>query len=328
MAIKHLLPVSLLCLTGVVACGGSEDPVEDTAVLSFGVSDAPVDGATKVVVCFSGIELVGNGLASQQFQIGSGQFSAEANEVCRTPAGAIIPNTRGIDLMTLPGAKSEALIRSAVVPAGRYGQLRLDIAQGSYIELLDGSKRDLTVPSNQIRLNSPVLSAGGTFNYTLEFDLRKAVVNANPSGNSNQGYLLKPTGLRLVDNSQIGHLEGEVAESFLIDKQCPVNPSDERAPVAAVYLFAGADKPLADLSDNGGTKPVAPYASTAVMFKNDQTRYLYSIGYVDAGTYTVAITCDVNDSPETADNIRFLTKKNVTITNSQVPVVLNFSQGD
>lgn len=334
MLVKRILPISLLSLAGLTACGGSDDAQQitnQTAVFSFGVSDAPVTEAAKVVVCFSGIELVGNGLQPQRFTIGSGQFTSEANDLCRTANGAVIPNTRGIDLLTLQGANAEALIRSAVVPAGQYGQLRLDIADGSYVERLDGSKRSLSVPSNQIRLNGPVLSAGGNFNYTLEFDLRKALVDANPAGIAtpiNQNYLLKPTGLRLVDNSQIGHLQGLVAEGFLIDNQCSVNPADDRTAVAAVYLFEGANRPLADLSDNGGTKLFQPYASTAVFFKNDETRYHYSIGFIDAGSYTVAITCDLNDQPETADDIEFITSKNVTIEARQQPFQLDFSQGD
>lgn len=333
MSVKPLLPIALLSLAGLTACGGSDDVQvsAQTAVFSFGVSDAPVTEAAKVVVCFSGIELVGNGLQPQRFTLGSGQFTSEANDLCRTASGTVIPNTRGIDLLTLQGANSEALIRSAVVPAGQYGQLRLDIAEGSYVERLDGSRVSLRVPSNQLRLNGPVLSAGGNFNYTLEFDLRKALVDANPAGVStpnNQNYLLKPTGLRLVDNSQVGHLQGNVAEGFLIDNQCPVNPADDRAAVAAVYLYAGASRPLADLSDNGGNKLYQPYASTAVFFKNDETRYHYSIGFVEAGSYTVAITCDLDDQPEAADDIVFITSKNITIEARQQPYQLDFAQGD
>lgn len=329
---KAIFPLTLMGLTalGLTACGSDSDtavPVNQTAVFSFAVSDAPVTEAAKVMVCFSGIELVGNGLSPQRFTIGSGQFTSDANDECRNLSGSVVPNTRGVDLLTLQGATAEALISAATVPAGSYGQLRLDIAAGSYVEKLDGSRVPLSVPSNQLRLQGPVLSAGGTFNYTLEFDLRKALVDANPSGNNNSAtpdYLLKPTGLRLVDNSTVGHLQGEVSEGFLLNNQCTVNPADERVAVASIYLYSGADRPLLELSDNGGNNTYQPYASTAVFFDNSQTRYSYRLGYIDAGTYTVAISCDTQDDPEQPDDITFISAQNVTISSSSQPQTVNF----
>ncbi|KKO44719.1 hypothetical protein WG68_14340 [Arsukibacterium ikkense] len=315
--VKLLTALSLL---GLTACGGSEQEQPQNTLFSLGVSDAPVTEAAAVVVCFSGIQLVGNNQPPQSFTLGSGNFTAETNDLCRNAAGNVIPNTRGIDLLQLQGATAEALITNATVAPGSYGQLRLDIAEGSYLERLDGSRHRIQVPSNQLRLNGPVLSGGGNFSYTLEFDLRKALVD--PVGIP--GYFVKPTGLRLVDNSEIGHLEGLVAEGFLLDNQCTVNPADERAAVAAVYMYEGADLPLAELSDNGGTNTYQPYASTAVFFNNDATEYQYAIGFVDAGSYTVAITCEANDDPENPDDISFIKAENVTIEARQQPHKLDF----
>lgn len=316
--------ILLTCMAGgLVACGGGEttETTEPTSALfSLGVSDAPVTEAAKVVVCFSGIELVGNGLAPQNFTLGEGQFTTQPNDLCRDATGQVIANTRGIDLLTLQGANAESLISGVTVPAGNYGQLRLNIADGSYLEKLDGSIHPVRVPSSQLRLNGPTLSAGGTFSYTLEFDLRRALVD--PVGQP--GFLVKPTGLRLVDNSEIGHLQGEVAEGYLLDNQCLVNPADDRQAVAAIYIYEGADRPLAELSDNGGTKTYQPYASTAVFFDADTTTYSYAIGFVDAGNYTAAISCTTTDDPESVDDIVFIEAKNVTIEATQQPQQLDF----
>ena len=312
----------------LTACGSSEDETlvpPTSAVFSFGVSDAPVTEAAAVVICFSGVELVGNGIQLQRFTLGSDEFTAETNDVCRDDAGNVVPNSRGIDLLTLQGANAEALITGATVPAGSYGQLRLDIADGSYVELLDGSRQPVRVPSNQLRLDGPTLSAGGTFSYTLEFDLRRALVN--PVGQP--GFLVQPRGLRLVDNSEVGHLQGLVSEGFLLDNQCDVNPADERAAVAAVYLFEGADVALDAMSDNRSDDNASdelqlPYASTGVFFVNDATEYRYSIGFVDAGNYTVAITCDLADDPEAVDDILFIEAQNISIEARQQPHQLDF----
>jgi hypothetical protein len=303
------------------ACGGSGDSSPMFATFNLGVSDAPVNGAKSVMVCFNTVELTGNGLGKQSFTIGSDVVAAAANDKCRNANGNVIGNTRGIDLLLLDGAKSEALISGAEFEAGNYGQLRLAIAEGSYVEQENGLKVPLRIPSNELKLGGVTLSAGGTFSYTLEFDLRKAMVD--PVGQP--GYLLKPTGLRLVDNSAIGHLTGQVAEGLLINNNCTVAPADKSTPVATVYLYQGPDRPLAQLSDNGGVNTYKPYASTNVYF-DGVSEYNYSIGYIDANRYTAAVSCNITDNPEAADAIKFLQSKNVTISASATPVQLNFSQ--
>ncbi|WP_372625107.1 DUF4382 domain-containing protein [Arsukibacterium sp.] len=306
-------------ISTLTACGGGAEDQPQVVQFSLGVSDAPVNGARAVMVCFNEVELTGNGVGNQSFIIGNDSVAAEANDKCRDSQGTIIPNTRGIDLLLLDGAKSEALVSGAEFTAGNYGQLRLEIAEGSYVELEDGSRLPLRVPSNELKLGGLTLSAGGTFSYTLEFDLRKAMVN--PVGQA--GYLLKPTGLRLVDNSEIGHVIGQVAEGILINNNCTVAPVDEKMAVATVYLYQGADRPLDELSDNGGDKTYTPYASTNVYF-DGVSEYNYSIGYIDADTYTAALSCDVTDDPEAADEIVFLQAENAIVPASATPVELNF----
>ncbi len=318
---KKLLVTSafIAAISTLTACGSSSDDEPQPVKFSLGVSDAPVNGASVVLVCFSEVELTGNGLGRQSFTIGDDAVAAEANDLCRDEQGNVIANTRGIDLLQLDGAKSEALVSEAEFAAGNYGQLRLAIAQGSYVETLEGERVPLRVPSNELKLGGVTLSAGGIFNYTLEFDLRKAMVN--PVGQA--GYLLKPTGLRLVDDSEIGHLTGQVAEGILINNNCTVAPSNAALPVATVYLYQGADRPLTELSDNGGDDTYQPYASTNVYF-DGVSEYNYSIGFIEADTYTAALSCDTADDPEAADDIDFLQAQNVAIPVSTTPVELDF----
>ncbi len=321
MTVNKTILASAIGVSVLAACGGSYDSEPMFAQFNLGVSDAPVNGARVVMVCFKSIELTGNGVGKQHFIIGQDQVAAAANSHCRDSQGNVIPNTRGIDLLLLDGAKSEALVTGAEFEAGNYGQLRLEIAQGSYVEQDDGVKVPLRVPSNELKLGGVTLSAGGVFNYTLEFDLRKAMVN--PPGQN--GYLLKPTGLRLVNNSEIGHLTGQVAEGFLINNSCVVAPANAAEPVATVYLYQGADRPAEALSDNGGNNTYQPYTSTNVYF-DGVSEYHYSIGFIDADTYTAALSCDVVDDPEAPDAIVFRQTKNVTIPASTTAVQLNFTE--
>lgn len=319
-----VLPLMMFCGVGLSACGGGSDettapPTPTTATFNFQISDAPVDGATAVVVCFNSIELTGNGLGTQKYLIGSDAVAAAPNTECKNAQGQVIANTRGVDLMKLPGSLAEALVSGATVPAGNYGQLRLVLTDGSYIQLKDGSRAALTVPSNELKLNGPVLSAGGTFSYTLEFDLRKAVVATS----GNRGYQLKPTGLRLVDTSQIGHLKGNVSETLLLNAACPLAPRENRLPVAAVYLYKGGNLAVDTLGDNGGVAPNLPYASAPVKY-DGASLYQYEIGFVDAGTYTAAVTCQLTDEPEQADPLTFLQTKTVTVTVGKQAQQLDF----
>ena len=319
---KALLASAVVAsVTVLSACGGSSDSEPMFAKFSLGVSDAPVNGAKVVMVCFNEIELTGNGVGNQSFTIGEDEVAAEANDNCRDGQGNVIPNTRGIDLLLLDGAKSEALVTGAEFAAGNYGQLRLEIAQGSYVELDDGLREPLRVPSNELKLGGVTLSAGGTFNYTLEFDLRKALIN--PPGQN--AYLMKPTGLRLVNNTEVGHLTGQVDEVILTNNNCTVAPADASVPVATVYLYQGADRPIDELSDNGGDNTYQPYASTNVYF-DGVSEYSYSIGYIDADSYTAALSCDVTDDPDAADPIEFLQTQNVQIPASNTAVELNFTE--
>ncbi|WP_417656616.1 DUF4382 domain-containing protein [Pseudidiomarina aestuarii] len=294
---------AVLASLGLSACGGSdsEPTTSDRARLNLAVSDAPVDNADSVWVCFSAIELVGNGEGTQVFEIGTDTNTIEENDVCKDEAGETIANTRGINLLEFTGSESESLLSGVDVKAGSYGQLRLVMAEGSHV--VDGDTTiGLRVPSNELKFDGLTLAADSTANYTVEFDLRMALVN--PVGQD--GYLLKPRGVRLVDNQEIGHIEGTIAEALLIAQECTVAPADLSEPVATVYLYPGHDLDVTTLADNGGSEGLEAYASTSVNF-DGATDYNFEIGFVVAGDYTAVWTCNTNDDPEVDDDISLIT---------------------
>lgn len=306
MTIFKMITVAIACGFSLAGCNSESTPEDGTATFSFGVSDAAVDSAEQVLVCFSGVELVGNDLPPQQFSVGD-DGAVAPNDLCVDDTGNPIPDTVGVDLLSLQGANAEALVSEAEVPAGNYGQLRLEFSEeGSFIELDDGSTRPLGVPSGMLRLDGVTLTANQTFNYTLEFDLRRAVIA--PPGLDN--YVLKPRGLRLVNNASVGHIEGEVAESLLMNSECAVAPEDTSEPVAAVYLYEGHDLMLDELTDNNEDE--SSYASISVFF-DGAANYPFEIGFIEAGDYSIALTCDTNDDPEAVDDLTFEYVENITI---------------
>src|SRR5262245_8476566 len=226
----------IIVLAVLAACGGGASG-STTDQPGFGhitlrITDSPVASAKRVVVQFTGLEI--------------------------RPAGGGDPEVfdfapRQIDLLALDGGGSEVLLADELLPAGNYESIRLKVNAGrdgsdSFIELDDGSIHPLFIPSgNQtgLKLNRGfVIGAGSTHNFTIDFDLRKSVIHPPGLG---EPYLLKPV-LRLVNNLEVGTLQGTIAPALVMEDCAP-----------AVYLFTGADVTPDDI---GSATP--PLATTAV----------------------------------------------------------------
>ena len=156
---KRVAGTAAITLLGLAGCGGSGSGT----MMSLSVADAPVDGAQKVVVVFSGVELTA----------GSG-----------SPVTINFASPKTIDLLNDSGTAS-AVLFSQPIPPGSYGQIRLlVVADGdpsnSYIVLSDGSMHGLMVPSGTqtgLKLVSGfTVPDSGVVDYTIDFDLRQAIV--------------------------------------------------------------------------------------------------------------------------------------------------------
>lgn len=256
----------------LAACGGDN---ADTGTMSLHLTDAPVDAASKVVVEFTGVELHQGGASPQRFHF---------------------DEPRQIDLLALTGGESTLLLDEITLPAGRYGQLRLLVNAGkeasdSYIELDDGGKHPLFIPSgNQsgLKLNQGFeVPAGGHASFTIDFDLRKSVTK--PEG-LDGAYILRPT-LRLIDNAQSGAIAGSVAPEIVTAEGCS----------PAVYVYTGAGIEPGDVGSD-----TEPLSSAAVTLNNETGSFDYRAAFLSPGEYTVAFTCmAAADDPETDDQIEF-----------------------
>ncbi|MBD3654855.1 MAG: DUF4382 domain-containing protein [Kangiella sp.] len=272
----------------VMACNDN-DP--DSGTLSVAVTDAPVDGAEAVVVEFTGIEIQGSG----------------------QPQSFDFDTPKSIDLLQLTGSDSLELLPDTELAAGQYQWLRLKVnanrgVTDSYIDI-DGARYSLFIPSGSetgLKLIRPfVIAAGGSADFTIDFDLRKSVVDPQDAA---QDYYLVPA-LRIVDNLEVGHINGLVDETLVNAAGCSES--------SGVYLFAGAD---AELSDINGSES-DPITSTLVEMNSDGL-YEYEIGFVQTGDYTLAFTCEAGfDDPATADQINFSATTNVTVEVDQTVTV-------
>ena len=284
--------IALISITSIYLAltGCSSSDSTGSGSLNLNITDAPVDSAAKVVVTFSGVTIKPENDSAYDIDF----IDADGNPVTKT-----------IDLLNLQGPASEPLLINQTLDVGHYNWMRLKVisdknSNTSYIKLDDGSEHPLYVPSgNQtgLKLNQGFdISDGGAISFTIDFDLRKSVIA--PSNNSS-AYKLKPT-LRIIDNENMGHITGLVGATTLNDASCPAQQSN------SVYVFTGENITPDDI-DGMDAEPV----STALL----SDTFNYSVGFLDAGVYTVAFTCQANDDDiETDDVINFIGTGNVTVT--------------
>jgi hypothetical protein len=289
------LPAALIAATLLAACGGDGGGGESsrTGQLKVGITDAPVDLADAVVVQFTGVELKPREGAP---------FSID-----------FAP--RSLDLLALQGTTRALLLDGVEVPAGEYEWLRLkvnadpNVGGDSYLRLEQGGAEcELRIPSGAetgLKLvRGFTVGVGSVTDFTIDFDLRRSVVappgqRAPSDACGGQAFMLKPA-LRIVDSLQVGTITGAV-DANLITAQCPA-PGTAPYP-GNVYLFgpvpADGGSVVPDdydgiANDAGGADAVASAAVSPDSFR-------YTLGFVPAGRYVLAYTCDLDDAAADAD---------------------------
>jgi hypothetical protein len=267
---KRVAGTAAVTLLGLAGCGGSGSGT----MMSLSVADAPVDGAEKVVVVFSGVELTP----------GSG-----------SPVTINFASPKTIDLLNDSGTASAVLFNQPI-PPGDYGQIRLlVVADGdpgnSYIVLSDGSMHGLMVPSGAqtgLKLVSGfTVPSSGVVDYTIDFDLRQAIV-CQP-GLSPQCFL-KPVE-RLVNNTTVGNIQGQVANTLVTAGCTP-----------GVYLYAGTVTAPEDMNSAAPAGDTNQPIASKVPVATSTPPYYYQFTFLTPGSYTLAFTCQAaQDNPAQAD---------------------------
>ncbi len=283
-SLKYLTVVGF---TGALAaCGGDDSSsgigAGETGSVSVGLTDAPVDSAQEVNIEVTALVLQPADGERRRFEL---EFPEPIN------------------LLAFQGGAFETLITDEEVPAGSYNWMRIELGDDNTILLDDGSSHILTTPSARgVQTSGFTVPAGGEVSFTIDFDVRKSLVD--PVGQD--GYRLKPV-LRLVDNSEVGTIEGTVAGE-LISQEC----GDALTPEFAgnVYVHEGTGVEPDDIGS--GNEPLV-----AVPVKENST-YTYTAAFIPAGDYTVSYTCgdDVIEDAEgepSDDDISFVGAQPVTV---------------
>lgn len=314
-----LLPLAIAAALLAACSGGGDGSTEArTGTLQLGITDGPVEMAEEAVVEFTGVELKPRGGAA--FSI---TFS--------TP--------KRIDLLDYQGMQRAMLLDGETIAAGDYEWMRLqvkadpNVGGDSYL-MIGGAECELRIPSGDETglkmIRGFTVWPGSVTNFTIDFDLRKSVVQPPGQRSSEptcdgQAYLLKPV-LRLVNNDEIGAVSGTVAAD-LVGRECPAGQYGK------VYLFGPYTTdpvPVPDDIDETDADGLDPLV-TANVALDTLSNYSYTIGYAPAGKYVAAYTCDFDAADVDADTdadevVDFVpaTVVPVTVTAGQVTPNVNF----
>ncbi len=196
MKLFRKLSIVLFASSLILACGDDKEVAKGRASIS--VTDAPIDdeNVSAVFISINSVELNGP----------DGWVTLDSFE-----------EPLAIDLLSFQNGESYFLT-DQLIDAGSYSEVRLMLNiqervngiqqnEGCYIEYIDGTTQPLFVPSGgqsgyKAKGNFDI-TAGGVVALTLDFDVRKAVVE---SGNSGK-FILKPN-IRLIANQDVGMITG------------------------------------------------------------------------------------------------------------------------
>lgn len=287
---------AVLVATG---CGSGGGGGPGTGTLSLQITDGAVDSADYVYIEFSGLEL--HAADGQRTTLYYCEDPADATRIIVSDTGCTTPaKTKQLDLLALSDGLAATLLDTYTLPAGHYDWIRLKVETAGTLDtyiVVGGMNYELDIPSNDqtgLKLNRGFdIPAGGSADYTIDFDLRKSV---HMTGTGD--YILRPT-LRIMDNAMVGAIAGTV-DSLLVPGGC--------TPV--VYVFEGSGVTPDDI-DGSAPEPV----TTARVKLDTGGVYRYKAAYLEAGNYTIAYTCDAAvDYPAVNDSLNFSGTTTVPVT--------------
>ena len=287
---RHLrLAALLLATAALAACNGS---------LTVNLADTPADGASSVVIDFTGIEL----------------HNTNGQTVTLN-----FPSAQQIDLMQLQNGQTAALLQSQSVPSGTYDWMQLNVladkdTQGqSYIMLNTGGQYPLYIPSGSTGLKlttSFSVSQNGTTRLLIEFDLRQSVTGADPDG---QSYDLVPA-LRLEDQSQVGTIAATVDLAALTSQQLGSGAQVSQCQ-GGLFVFSGGSV----TPQNGGGGSLVDFQP--IPYNGTSTESPVSMPNLAKGSYTLAATCNYDLYAPTAvpgqsgyQALHWMVQGNVSVT--------------
>ena len=292
-----MIAVSLLFLGG---CGGSSDTAGTetaTGMISFGITDLPVNDVSEVVIAMTEFELKPAG-EGRSFTVPVNEFGRELN------------------LLDFQNGEAATVINGEEVPAGNYEWLRIFFdEEKSYVTLKNGGgKYPLFIPSGDqtgYKLNKGfTVPINESVTYMLHIDVAQSLHEprglAVPGGE--RTFLLKPV-VQIMNVEDTGSVMGAVDMSLIDIDANNLRCNDPNIPGDgpnlsgnAAYIFDGPDAPLDDIANPETDERIGPLAVDSVDLNIETGDYEYNFAYLLPGTYTIAFTCSTSADSEESDD--------------------------
>ncbi|WP_166252699.1 DUF4382 domain-containing protein [Marinobacter salicampi] len=277
----------------ISACGGSGSDSGSTGTLSLGLTDAPVTSLSQANLNITSVEVK----------------PSEGESVTIELAQPL-----DINLLDFQGGKVAQLFEGQEFPAGQYQWIRLHLGEDPYVvEASDVNETPvfLFLPSGRqtgLKLNGGfVIPAGGSADFTIDFDVKKSIFNAGANAPAGQDkYMLKPSH-RLINNVEAGSIVGDVDVIGITDPKSPYNCNYD----GSVYVYEGSDVTPTDL-DLTNTEVEGPVVAVPVTNEEQASLFSFKAAFLPAGEYTIAYSCQTDDN-ETSEPLEFIGTQNVSL---------------
>ncbi|HEU4788141.1 MAG TPA: DUF4382 domain-containing protein [Flavobacterium sp.] len=195
------------------------------------------------------------------------------------------------DLLKLTGG-TNIMLTDSLIPSGHLGQIRLVLGDNNTV-VVDGQSFDLTTPSGQqsgLKLDvNQTLTGGTTYEFLLDFDVNKSIVD---TGNSK--YILKPV-IRVSTSEASGVIKGIVSPAVDYQVLASVQQGEQ-----IFSAFVTMDDKDGDATDGDGA---------------------FQINGIPSGTYTLTLTPDPTSGkvPITVANVIVANGKTTDVGNITFP---------
>lgn len=272
--------------------GGESGDGDDASSFSLRITDAPFNDAVSVNVKFIAVHLK----------------RASGDTVHHNLASPM-----SIDLSSLQGTTTAELVADWSVPPGDYQEIRLLVddsnPMNNTIEFNGGLVFPLMIPSggtSGLKLKGNfTLSMGRETTLIADIDLLQSIVMAGKSGK----YILKPV-VRLVDSSGSNHLRGTLDPALLAAPSCSdMDPTSHNA----IYVYEGFTSDIEDIDQSGNAED-QPLTTASVELDPVSGDFVYEVGFLPAGKYTIAFTCNANlEDLDDDDDLSFFNVQNVEV---------------
>jgi hypothetical protein len=189
---------------------------------------------------------------------------------------------------------------------GNYTGVRLlfdeDRLDDAFVSLADGTQFPLNVGDGDyasLRFDIEDNDSSSD-SFTLLLDLRQSL----RFDDGNDEYMLTPV-MRAVNTEDMSRIDGDVSVTC---------PAGDDLSTGAVYLYEGEDVTPDDIDG----ADVEPFATAPIFTGQNGSVFFYSLRYLPAGDYTLAVSCIGNDEdPGEDEDLEFRNVVNVQLDDSE-----------